>query len=260
MVAKMLKFIWSYVKINIQSGMEYRWNFMLQVVSMFLNDIIWLVFWYIFFKKFPIINDWGFIDILLMYAVLTVSVGIAGVVFGNYLEIARIIKNGGLDFYLSLPKSELMHLLVSNCRFTALGDLIFGFIIAIGFISPIKWPLFILLCTLATIIVVSFSVILGALSFFIGSSTELSRNGIFGLYATSSYPFSIFQGMTKVILLFIIPAGFVTGVPVALLKTFNWTQLGYMILFTIVLAVLARILFRKGIKRYESGNAIVARV
>lgn len=256
----MLKFIWSYLKINIQSGMEYRWNFMLQVVSMFLNDIIWLIFWYIFFKKFSIINDWAFGDMLLIYAMLTMSVGLAGVIFGNYLEIARIIKNGGLDFYLSLPKNELMHVLVSHCRFTALGDLVFGFVIVLGFISPIKWPLFILLCALATTIVVSFSVILGSLSFFIGSSTELSRHGIFSLYATSSYPFSIFQGMTKIILLVIIPAGFITGVPVALLKDFDLAQLGYMILFTIVLTVLAIILFKKGTKRYESGNAIVARV
>lgn len=256
----MLRFIWSYAKINVQSGMEYRWNFILQAVLMFLNDVMWIVFWYIFFKKFPIVNDWGFIDMLLVYSVLTISVGIAGVVFGNYLDIARIIKNGGLDFYLSLPKSELMHLLVSNCRFTALGDLIFGLVIAVGFIDPLKWPLLMVLCVLATAIIVSFAVILGALSFFIGSSTELSRNAIFGLYATASYPYSIFHGATKIILMFIIPAGFVTGIPVALLKGFDLVQLGYMILFTIVIVTLAGILFRKGVKRYESGNAIVARV
>jgi ABC-2 type transport system permease protein len=52
----------------------------------------------------------------------------------------------------------------------------------------------------------------------------------------------------------------VNGVPVELLRSFNWQWLGWMILATVVLFVIAIVMFKRGIKRYESGNLINIRV
>ena len=49
----LFRFIWEYFKVNLQSAMEYRVSFIMQVVFMFLNDVIWIIFWMIFFNKFP---------------------------------------------------------------------------------------------------------------------------------------------------------------------------------------------------------------
>ncbi len=259
-VKKFLSFVWYYFKVNMQSAMEYRVSFLTQTIFMFLNDVIWVIFWFIFFNKFPVINNWGFVDLMFMMIVITTSWGIVGIFFGNFRYIAEVIREGQLDFYLTLPKEELTHILVSKSKFDAFGDVLFGIILAIIFIPLAKIPLLILLLFISCIIILSFAIILGSLSFYMGSAVEASNQGLMGVLSIASYPFSAFQGYTKFILLTLIPAGFITGVPVELLRNFDLKWLLLMILCAIILFTLALIIFKKGVKRYESGNQIAVRV
>ena len=260
MAVKFFKFIWEYFKINLQSAMEYKINFLTQSVFMFLNNIIWVIFWFIFFSKFPVINNWNFADLMTMMVVIAASWGLVGIFFGNFRYIAEIIREGQLDFYLTLPKEELTHILVSKSKFDAFGDFSFGIILALFFIPLVKVPLLIILILLSCILILSFAIILGSISFFIGSSTEVSNQGLMGILSIASYPFSSFEGYTKLILLTLIPAGFITGVPVELLKVFNLQWFLLMVLCAIVLFTLSIIIFKKGVKRYESGNLINVRM
>lgn len=260
MAAKFFKFIWEYFKINIQSAMEYRMNFITQSTFMILNDIVWVIFWTIFFGKFPVLNNWGIKEILTMMATITFSWGLVGVFFGNFRYLAEVIREGQLDFYLTLPKEELTHILVSKSKFDAFGDLLFGLILAIIAIPLVKIPLFLGLALISCVIILSFAIILGSLSFYIGSAVEAANQGLMGVLSIASYPFSAFQGYTKFILLTLIPAGFITGVPVEILRNFNWESLGYMIICAAILFGLAILIFKKGIKKYESGNLINARM
>ncbi len=256
----LFRFIWEYFKVNLQSAMEYRVSFIMQVVFMFLNDVIWIIFWMIFFNKFPSLNSWGFNDLIMLYIVITVAWGLMGAFFGNFRLIADIIKGGQLDFYLTLPKDELTHVLVSRSRFDSWGDILFGVVLAGIFLPLVKVPLAILLVLLSTVLLVSFAIIFGSLSFYLSSSVEISDWGMMGILSIASYPFSVFQGYTKFILLGLIPAGFISGVPVELLRSFSWQWLGLMVLATIILFIIALTLFKKGLKRYESGNLINVRV
>ena len=58
MVVSHLKLIIEYMKINIATAMEYRFNFIVQSLSMVANNAIWILFWWIFFQKFNIVNTW----------------------------------------------------------------------------------------------------------------------------------------------------------------------------------------------------------
>jgi ABC-2 type transport system permease protein len=260
MAVKFFRFIWEYFKINLQSAMEYRVNFLTQSLFMFLNDIIWVIFWFIFFSKFPIINDWGFKDIMTMMIVITTSWGLVGIFFGNFRYLAEVIRDGQLDFYLALPKEELTHILVSKSKFDAFGDVFFGIALAFLFIPFAKVPLLIALLLLSCIIILSFAIILGSLSFYLGSSSEVSNQGLMGVLSIASYPFSPFEGYTKFLLLTLIPAGFITGIPVELLKVFNLQWFLLMILCAIVLLTIAILFFKHGVKKYESGNLINVRM
>lgn len=259
-VKETLKLIWIYFKANLQSAMEYRTSFLTQAGFMFINDIIWVIFWLIFFNKFPVLNNWGFVDLMALYAIINTAWGMVGILFGNFRYVAEIIKEGQLDFYLALPKEELTHVLVSKSKFDSWGDFVFGIIAAIIFVPLAHIPLLIVLILLAAIMIIAFAVILGSLSFYIGSSVELANQGMMGVLSLASYPFTVFKGYTKFILLTLIPAGFITGIPVELIKQFNWVWFGYMVLATVILSAIALILFKKGVKRYESGNLINVRV
>lgn len=259
-VKKYLKFIWEYFKINLQSAMEYRTSFIIQSLFMFLNDVIWVLFWIIFFTKFPSINTWDFKDLMVLYVILSSSWGLVGIFFGNFKYIAEIIRDGQLDFYLSLPKEELTHLLISRAKFDAFGDLIFGILLACIFIPFHLIPLTIILIMLSALILLAFAIILGSFSFYFGSAVEVANQGLMGVLSFGSYPFTAFNGVARFILLTLIPAGFITGIPVELIKNFDLKWFLFMILAVICLWLIALSLFKKGVRQYESGNLINARV
>jgi ABC-2 type transport system permease protein len=259
-IIKTIRFIWECFKLNIASAMEYRASFIIQSSFMFLNDIFWVIFWVILFGKFPVMNSWGLTEIMWMMSIITISWGLVGVFFGNFTRLADIISEGYLDFYLSLPKDELLHSLASKAKFQAVGDIVFGLVLAIFFIPLVKVPLFILLLAISMIIIIAFSVIFGSLAFYLGNSREASRQGLMGVLSLASYPFSVFQGYTKFIMLTLFPAGFITGIPVQILQDFSVQWMIILIVFTIVIASLAWIIFKAGIKRYESGSSITLRV
>jgi ABC-2 type transport system permease protein len=57
----------------------------------------------------------------------------------------------------------------------------------------------------------------------------------------------------------IIPAAFVGSMPAGLLHDFSWQRLAAMVGFALGLALLARLIFHWGLRRYESGNLVIVR-
>ncbi|MGV8141278.1 MAG: ABC transporter permease [Candidatus Woesearchaeota archaeon] len=259
MVLQHLRAQWAYLKISIKTALEYRVNFIVQISSMILNDIVWMVFWLIIFNKFQQINGWNIKDMLLLYTVILTSYGITGVFFGNRSKIAISIVEGKLDYYMTLPKNILYHLLVSRSSWFSLGDLLLGIFLAILYIPLHQVPLFVLLTLLSSIIILAFSVISGSLAFFMSNSEETCRTLNMGLISFASYPLSIYNGMTRILIFFVIPAGFVSGIPVELLKSFSMEWLMYMIGFTVLITSVAAAIFYYGLRKYESGNLLYVR-
>jgi ABC-2 type transport system permease protein len=227
---------------------------------MFVNDVVWIVFWLLFFNKFNNIAGWTFNDMIMLYAIITIAWGIPGVFFGHRNKITKLIVEGKLDFYLTLPKNILYHVLISKSGWYSLGDILFGIVLAIVFIPLASIPLMILLIMMSSVIIIAFGVIIGSLAFYMSNSEQLSTTLIDGNLVLASYPLSIYEGFTKILLLTIIPAGFITGIPVQLLKQFDWTWFLLMIGFMILISIIAVITFYKGLKRYESGNMLYVRM
>ena len=248
-----------YLKLSIKTALEYRANFIVQTMSMLLNDIVWIIFWLIIFGRFKNINGWAINDMITLYAVILMAYGITGVFYGNRNNIANVIIEGRLDYYMTLPKNILYHLISSRSSWYSLGDMILGLCVATFCISLRQIPLYILMVVLSCTIVIMFGVLVGSLSFFIESSEETNRTLTMALISFASYPLSIYQGFSKILILIIIPAGFVAGVPVELLRNFNWTWLIYMIGFTAILTFISISVFYYGLRKYESGNLLYVR-
>src|SRR5512136_3443016 len=126
-------------KNNLASAMEYRANFVSQVVGMLINDGIYFVFWLLFFDRFKIVRGWGMSDMVLLFAITTTGYGLAFVGFGNAQNLAELIAQGRLDYYLALPRDVLLHVLASRSMLSAWGDLTFG-ILAFLFTGRFSLP------------------------------------------------------------------------------------------------------------------------
>src|SRR4051794_1997327 len=108
-----LRFFGDAAKVNLQIALEYRAAFISQVFGMLLNDVMWIVFWALFFQRFPVIQGWGIEDVLTIWAITGAAFGLALGFFGNVNGLARIIAQGELDYYLGVPKNVLLHVLIS---------------------------------------------------------------------------------------------------------------------------------------------------
>src|SRR5512137_121358 len=83
-----------YLRVNLQSALEYRVSFVSQVLSMLLNDVMWLVFWLFYFGRFRLVGDWGRDQIVTLWAVVAVGFGLATTLCGNLFRMAGTIVRG----------------------------------------------------------------------------------------------------------------------------------------------------------------------
>jgi len=257
-VKEHISFLRQFSKLEWATALEYRANFVTQSIGMFINDIFWIFLWFLLFQRFDTINGWEYRDMLRVFAVLTISYGLVGFLFGNWTRIARFIEHGSLDYYLTMPKNVLLHML-AKFNYYGLGDLVFGTAMVALSIPMTKLPLYLLLVLCSILVMLGWVIITGSLAFYLGRFEHASQAMRESLIIFAGYPFSIFTGTTKFILLFIIPAGFVTGIPVQLLTTFSWKWFFITIGFTAAFFSFAVWFFYRGLRRYESGNVMAMR-
>ena len=253
-----LRFMGAYLAANLQAAMEYRVAFAAQVSTMMANDCLWLFFWWVYFRQFPLVHGWQNTDIVVIWAISAAGFGVGLGVFGNAPTLAALIMNGGLDAYLGMPRYVLLHVCISATGPSAWGDFLFGLgvFIAILHPGPLQIALFLLLCLMVALLFTAFLVILGSLAFFLGNTEGLSQQMLAALVTFSTYPMNIFSGAVKLLLFTIVPAGFISFVPLQLIKQFAWPLLGGMIGFTTLFVGAAAGLFQLGLRRYESGNLL----
>jgi ABC-2 type transport system permease protein len=253
-----LRFMGAYVVANIQAAMEYRISFWLQIFTMAANDSLWLFFWWSYFRQYPLVHGWHNTDIVVIWAVSACGFGISVGFFGNAPRLAALIMHGGLDAYLGMPRSVLLHVCVSASNPTAWGDILFalGAFLLLLQPDPLHLGLFVLMALLGALIFTSFMVLLGSLAFFMGNTEGLAQQLVGALLTFSTYPMNIFNGAVRLLLFTIIPAGFISFVPLQLLRLFTWPLLGAMIGFTGIIVSAAAGIFALGLRRYESGNLL----
>jgi ABC-2 type transport system permease protein len=259
---KELRFLTALWKVNLASTMEYRVAFLLQSIGMIFNDGVYFLVWIIFFDRFKDIRGWQLTDMFMVFGVSAGAFGLAGMLFGNAFNLGDIIVNGRLDYYLSLPRSTLLHVLASRAVPSGFGDFLYGFIsyFASGQFSLDGFGRFIFALILATVVFVSFLVIVQSLAFWLGTGGTLTGIAINAMITFALYPITLFNKTARLILLIIIPAAFMGAVPAGFVRIFSWDSLGMMILAAVGFLAVALILFHLGLRRYESGSAIQVEV
>ncbi|MEW6307501.1 MAG: ABC-2 family transporter protein [Bacillota bacterium] len=257
-----LEFIAAYAGANLSMAMEYKAAFLTQLVSMMVNDGMWVVFWVLYFHRFPVVRGWERGDVIVLWAIVAAGFGLGHGLFGNALNLSRVIYEGGLDAYLTQPRDPLLHVLVSRTSPSAWGDFLFGVGVFLGFChpDPARLALFVLGTLVVAAMHISLAVIAHSLAFFIGDAGTLADQVYFAFLHFSTYPSAIFSGLIKVILFSVLPAGFISHMPVGLLREFSWGYTAILVGVSLALSLGAVGLFRLGLRRYASGNLLTIRV
>ncbi|QHQ63510.1 hypothetical protein Ana3638_24290 [Anaerocolumna sedimenticola] len=198
---------------------------------------------------------------LVLWGLAASTFGFAHIFFNMAFDIPELIIGGKLDSFLVQPKNVLLGVITSGTSTSAIGDMIYGYVILCIFrFSPLNFILFTVLTVTGGLILTSFAVVMGSISFWIVKGDIISGNFIGLMLNMSTYPDGIFKGVVRLLLYSIIPVGLVIYLPMRLIISFHLWYLLIILVFTIFMIGLAFFVFYKGLKRYSSSNLMSARV
>ncbi|MBS2001678.1 MAG: ABC-2 family transporter protein [Cyanobacteria bacterium SZAS LIN-5] len=256
-----LKLAVAYTRLNLDAQLEYRGAFFSQVVAMFVNNIIWVWFWVLFFGRFKVLRGWDINDVVTLWCIAASGFGLAHTICGNALHLPVLIARGQLDVWMLYPRALLPHILLGRMSATAWGDAIFGYVVYLIFVKP-DLPHFILFSALTVSIAflfIGFSIFTGSLTFFLGNSESLAEQWRYAMITFSTYPATLFEGAVKILLYTLIPAVFVSYYPIIALRQMSMSNALIAVAGAAAVLAVAVFVFYYGLRRYESGNLMEMR-
>jgi ABC-2 type transport system permease protein len=243
------------IAIAIRTSLMDRTNFVLNSLGMVVNDVFFLVLWYMFFAGFKRVGGWGLNDVALLLGLTMLIVAVSGVFFGGYRDMAATVLRGEVDALLTQPKSVLIRLLARESIATAWGDLVMGLWLLFTF-AALSWreiPSVLLCVACGTVVYVASAVVYASMAFWFAGARSFARDLTDFMLLFSSYPGSIYTGATKVVAYTLLPAGFIVLLPVAFLRAPSAVTLAVIVAAAAGYAALAAIVFNLGLRRYRRG-------
>ncbi len=226
-----------------------------QMAVMVLNDVVWVVFWVLFFRRVGSVGGWDARRILLLLAVLTTAGGITLGLLANARRIGTMAVEGELDAVLTLPVAPLPYLLLRRVEPTNLGDLLFGVCLFVLSGRPTlgRTAVFVGVVLASATLITGFLVLTGSLAFFLGRS-EGGDLGFHAIVLLGSYPVDVFAGVAKVLLYSVVPAAFVSTVPATLIDSFDAGRAAALAAVAGAFGLAGWATFTAGLRRYTSGS------
>lgn len=236
-------------------------TFFTNVIFMILNNASFIIQWIVLFSIREEIGGFTLKQVLLLWGLASFIYGFSHFFFKKSFELYDTINTGKLDAYLVQPKNVLIQSITSDVEPSALGDILYGYIVLVIYGFTIKrFLLFTLLGTLGGLIVTSITVIANSLSFWLSRSDAICDTVEHLTTNFSTYPEGIFKGFMKILFYTIIPIGFAVYIPVKTMLEFKIELLLIVIGFAIFIVSLSFLIFNIGLRRYSSSNLMSARI
>ena len=260
---KHLKIIACFFRLNFASALEYRASFITQAFGMALSNSSFIFFWWIAFGQIgDSIAGYSFKDVLFIWAVASSGFGLSGILFANAPRLTSLVVTGELDAFLLQPCNILLNILCSRTKLSAYGDLLYGFVIMSIFYtgSGMAWLWFLVGILLFGLLLTAIILTTHTLSFFWGDASIIGSMATEFAINFSIYPDKIYAPVVRAIMYSVIPVGFAVHSGLRLFTGFSPIVLLTAFGGTVLYCISAAAFFYTGLRRYESGNAVVTRL
>jgi len=260
---RILRLFLSYLRISVANEMQYRVNFLLQLLQSFTALATGLIGLWLVFSHTSNLSGWTQPELLAVMGVYMLMGGIiqAGIQ-PNMQRLMEEIQNGSLDFALTKPVDGQVLVSIREFRFWQLTDVLVGLVVLVIALvqlqerfGPLQALAFIIALVLGGVMIYSFWLMLTTTAFWLIRIWELV-NLFQGLYAAGRWPVSIYPNWLRLGLTFLVPVAFAVTVPAEALtaRLTGWTLLGALGL-AILLATLSRLVWRLGVRSYSGASA-----
>lgn len=252
---KNVEWIWAILRLNWANVTAHKGSFWSLTIMMCVQNLIYFTMWIFVFDRVGSLRGWGLREVAFLFGAGTIGYGILFSIFGGLNRLAYMIEDGDLDTYLARPRSPIWLSLLSRMRADTIGDILCGLIMLAVFVKPAMsdLPLLALLIFSAGLVYMAFRLICHVLSFW-GMGSDAGEYGFMAFLISSTNPTHGFGIFAKVALLSIWPAGFISFLPVEILREFRWDYLFAQLAGSAIIFAFSLWLFERGLRRYRSGN------
>lgn len=250
------------MRVNWRSSLEYRTNFLFEVLLSLLEVGMYLFYWKIFFSISGGISGITYEQLVALVAFNHIIYGGTDTLMGNHVwEASESIVKGQLDLFLVQPKSAIFQLFFSGAQplraiQVVTGAVIYFIIIPLTLHTAL---LFLFGILVGICIFSSWVVIIHALTFRLGNSVVIYKLMSVILHFAKK-PASIFSFAVRFILYTVIPAAYLGTVQAGQVFNPDPMILAMLAGLAILSPMIAVYLFRRGIRHYESGNLVGVRM
>jgi ABC-2 type transport system permease protein len=259
----MLYLALNYLRIGILNELQYRVNFFVQMGQSLVSLATGLTGLWLVFSHTSELNGWTRPELL---AVMGIHILMGGVIQAaiqpNMGRLMEEIQMGTLDYALTKPGDAQMLVSIREFRLWQLSDVLVGFIVLFvavyqyqGAVGVWQSLAFVAALAMGGVLVYCFWLMLTTTAFWIVRVDEMV-NLFQGIYAAGRYPVGIYPRWLQTVLTFLVPVAFAVTVPASALtsRLTPLTLLGTLGL-TLLFVVLARVVWRLGLRNYSGASA-----
>lgn len=210
----------SFLKASLKEMLIYRLDCIVGIISQIVTQLVEIIFIWIVFQNTDNLAGWNFMQILLLYGVTLISIGISDFCFDSLYDIGpKYIRNGEFDKILLRPVHPLISIIGSSKEFTALGYFGLGLFLTITMLIKLAIPITIILVIKIIFFSIVGAAIIGAINtiFSIASFWTYRSNEViwsfYRIYTFAQYPLDIYNKFIKLLITAILPFAFVAYYP-----------------------------------------------
>ncbi len=229
--------------------------------NIILNQVVSYFYLYTIFNNIPSLINWTLNELVLTYGLFIFIKGIADFFTNNLYTLERKIKKGSLDFHLIKPFNVLLQILFEDLDLSQLINIFTGTILIFSvsrffrYWYGLKIIYAMLLVVVGFLVVFAIKLITMSISFWTFSSYPVAI-AFNNTSEFAKYPVDIYGVVLKKIFIYLIPFAFISYFEMRILlsNNINYLELFGGIAAALILLFLSLIIWKKGLKNYQSGG------
>lgn len=269
MVAKGIKRLGFYLRLypyfvsrSLQASMSYKGDFILGVIASIMMQVLGVIFVWTIFQGMPDINGWNFDQIIFVYGMAAISLGLNEFLFAGTWAVSRHVQEGSLDRLLLRPVNTLFSILSTDVKLHGLGSVFFGIAICIASLNNLHLTLSVgmilfwlvaMIC--GSLIYFTINMLMATLAFWVTDS-QSAMMLLQNVSEFSKYPIAIYERWLQILLSFVIPFAFTSFYPATFLLEMSTQPIFWLgpIIATAAMLVITNLFWKYGLSKYQSAG------
>jgi len=258
-----LRLAWLYFRIGSMNELQYRANFLIQLLQSAVSVVTALVVLKVVYSYTEALNGWSQPELLVVMGIQILLGGvIRTTIQPNMQRLMEEVRDGKLDFALTKPADAQVLVSVREVRIWRAVDIVAGSVVVAYGVSGLDRSvgagdalLFAALLLVGAVTIYCFWLVIATLAFWIVDVWQIIE--LFdGVYHTGRWPVSIYPLWLRIGVTFIVPIAFAITVPAeALTSRLEWSTVALAVGFSAALFVVTRYWWRFGLRRYSGASA-----